>query len=313
MKKTVLVTGCNGFIGKAFIKQYSKKYRIVGIDKVMSVEKADDFSEHILDICNVEALRKIFRDYSIDVVIHTAAEKSLIKCENDRDKAYAVNYLASVELFRLAREAGSKFIFISSDQVFDGTGSMYSESSPVNAINYYGKLKILTEHQLLQHPGTAICRTALVFGDIPREQKEYFKEIRYNETLMVQGFIVQQTLACLKHGKTLILPADEFVSPTHVSLLADQLDHVIAQDASGIFHCCGKDRISRYEMGKLIAARFHIKDYSCIKEKGVPNPLRPKDVSLDCSHTESVLGMEFMSFSQMLQYYVNEEDADGEI
>lgn len=312
MKKTVLVTGCNGFIGKAFIKRFSKKYHIIGIDKVMSVEKENDFSEHILDVCDTEGLRRIFRDHTIDVVIHTAAEKSLIKCENDRENAYTVNYLASVELLRLAGEAGSKFIFISSDQVFDGTGSMYSERSPVNAINYYGRLKILTEHQLLQHPGAAICRTALVFGDIPKEQREYFNEIKYNETLAVQGFIVQQTLACLKTGKTLILPDDEFVSPTHVNLLADQLDHVIMQDASGILHCCGKDRISRYEMGKRIAARFRIEDFSCIKRKGMWDPLRPKDVSLDCSYTESVLGMEFMSFSQMLQSYVR-EDTDGEI
>ena len=50
MKKTVLVTGCNGFIGKAFIKRFSKKYQIIGIDKVMSVEKENDFSEHILDV-----------------------------------------------------------------------------------------------------------------------------------------------------------------------------------------------------------------------------------------------------------------------
>ena len=45
----------------------------------------------------------IFRKHKINAVIHTAAEKSLIICENQQEKAYAVNYAASVNLAEITQ------------------------------------------------------------------------------------------------------------------------------------------------------------------------------------------------------------------
>ena len=305
MKKTILVTGCNGFIGKAFIQRYHEKYHIIGVDMTASARNSFCDTEYLADICDAEKIKEIFSNHQIDVVLHTAAEKSLIKCEEEQERSFAINYMASVRFLELAEQVNSKFIFISSDQVFDGSDSMYPENAPVHAINYYGKLKIMMEHQLLQHPHAAICRTALVFGDIPDEQKSYFDEICYQDTLPVQGYIVQHTRFCLEQNRKLILPDDEFVSPTHVMLLAEQIDSVISHDVSGILHCCGKDRISRYEMGMCIASHYQLMgNKDCIQKQGQQNPLRPKDVSLECSHTEQLLQMKFMSFAEMLKTYM---------
>ena len=299
--KTILVTGCNGFVGGAFVRQYSPQYRIIGVDANPS---ENPFCEKVTaDICDKEAMRDIFDRFPIDCVLHTAAEKSLAECERNPERAFRVNYRATADLASMAAQRGAKFIFISSDQVFDGQKALSRETDPPCAINQYGKLKIMAEEVLRGVTGSAVCRTALVFGDIPQTQTDSFDRIKYENHLIVQGYIVQHTRFALENRRPILLPDDEFVSPTHVLLLCEQLRTVIEKDISGVLHCCGKDRISRYEMGLRIAAHYNLSPDG-IQSRGQPDPLRPKDVSLDCRATEKALEMDFPSFQQMLDKYM---------
>ena len=303
MQKTILVTGSSGFIGSCFARMYQKKYHIIGLDSTEMTDRKPDFVQYVGDICNTELLNMIFSSNKIDIVIHTAAEKSLIICENNQKKAYDTNYKASLHLAELAEKNHAKFIFISSDQVFSGKNAYSAEDSAVAPINYYGKLKTMVEAELIKTESTTICRTALVFGEIPAEQQAYFDSVKSSEALAVQGFIVQQTKYCLENKLKIVLPDDEFVSPTHVTLLSEQLDSVICNDVSGILHCCGNDRISRYEMGLAIAEYYQCSSET-ICSRGTENPLRPKDVSLSCQKTEELLHMKFPDFKTMLHRYM---------
>ena len=303
MKKTVLVTGCNGFIGSAFVRFIKEKYHIIGIDKTPGAfPKTGNGLFYQGDICDTELLQRVFAEHTIDAVLHTAAEKSLLQCQNDPERAYRTNYLATEYLYALARRAGAQMVFLSSDQVFPGTTANSAEDAPVQAINYYGELKIKAEKLLRANPNAAICRTALVFGRIPEEQLAYFDSIKAQRELAVQGYIIQQTRYCLAHRKEIVLPRDEFVSPTDVELLARQLDAVLEKQACGILHCCGKGRISRYEMGQLIAQHYGL-DPGTICPEGPENKLRPKDVSLNCTRTERLLGFDFPTFEESLREY----------
>lgn len=100
-------------------------------------------------------------------------------------------------------------------------------------------------------------------------------------------------------GQNIRLPADEFVTPTHVDLLARQLRKIIDLDACGILHCCGAERVSRHEFGRRIAQKYALPDAGIISTPGC-DPLRPKDVSLDCRHSENILGMSFDTLDEML-------------
>ena len=301
--KTVLVTGNNGFIGSDFVRQYSEDYRILGLDFMKPEDDTLLYAQYIGDVCDSRLLDNIFAEHVIDVVVHTAAEKSLILCEKERERAYKTNYEATMYLASLAESYNAHFIFISSDQVFHGDSKYSTEDCDTNPINYYGKLKSMVEAKLKGKPNISICRTALVFGEIPNGQKNYFDSIKSDEILAVQGFIVQQTKYCLEKGLKIILPADEFVSPTHVRLLSNQIDAVISNNVFGILHCCGGDRISRYEMGLEIAKHYGL-DNKFICSAGVENPLRPKDVSLNCEKTERLLNMRFPDFKTMLKMYM---------
>lgn len=302
----ILVTGCNGFIAQEFIRRYRKKHCFIGIDIISHRGESCCHKEYILDIRDTEKIDEIIRYHNITCIVHTAAQKSLIICENNQPLAKEINFDATCRLAELAARHQIKFVFISSDQVFGGSHPYSKESDPTDPINYYGKLKEMAESVLVNQKNCVICRTALVFGDIPEEQQSYFNKVKSNPTLAVQGYIVQQVKHCLKNQRRIILPADEFATPTHVSLLAEQIDRAIESDVEGILHCCGKERISRYNMGLLIAETYGL-DKKYILSEGSIDPLRPKDVSLNSDYTEQKLQMHFLTVREMLNKYMAEK------
>ncbi|SHH23652.1 sugar nucleotide-binding protein [Clostridium grantii] len=303
-KKTIIITGSSGFIGRYLVSKLKCNYRIIGIDSMELKNNQCDYFYKI-DINNYERVQEIFVDYKIDFVIHTAAEKSLVKCENDKEKAYKINYLGSEFLYGLTKKQGAKFIFISSDQVFDGQEGNYLEIGKTNPINYYGELKVIFENKFKDEKDIAICRTALTFGAIPESQSAYFDEVKHKEFLVVQGYIVQHVKYKLSKREYISLPKNEYMNPTSVELLYNQISKVIEKDITGIVHCCGSEKISRYEFGKKIAKSFGLDD-RFIKSEDSNDKLRPKDVSLDVKYSSEILGMKYWNVDIMLRKLKNE-------
>lgn len=297
--KTILITGASGFIGEYLVSKFKKDYKVIGIDtKILKENQCDYF--YAIDITDEEAMDKVFEKHPIDYVIHTAAQKSLIECEKNKELAYSVNYLATIALHKLSKKVKAKFVFISSDQVFNGKEGNYLEDSPTEAINYYGTLKTLCEKELKKDEHAAICRTALTFGEIPNNQEDYFNAIKHKDFLVVQGYIVQQVIYKLSQKESIVLPKDEFITPTSVELLYKQLRRVIEKNISGILHCCGGEKISRYEFGRKIATIFQL-DADLILPNSSHDELRPKDVSLNTSASSRMLDMIFWDVETMIR------------
>ena len=297
-KKNILITGASGFIGEYLSKKFSEDYNVIGMD-IKDNKKSFFKKFYSGDICDNQLLDKIFSEEEIDYVIHSAAGKHLIWCEENKEAANKSNFLATKEIYQRTKKTGAKLLFISSDQVFDGKVGDYSESSTKNAINYYGKLKDFCEEVLIKDPNVAICRAALVFGKIPANQKEFFNEIREKDFLGVQGYIVDHVLYKLKNNEKIILPEDEFCSPTSNPLLFRQLRSIIEKNLGGIFHCCGGEKVSRYEFGKKIARLFNL-DENFIDSGFSGDPLRPKDVSMEFKESEKSMGIKFPKLNEMI-------------
>lgn len=298
MKKTILITGSGGFIGRYLCEKFSLYYPIIGVD----INERDGFENWIFlkrDINDHKKIKEIFYKYKIDAVIHLAAVKNLNWCEHNRDASYKTNFLSTLNLYKVSKEFNSKFIFISSDQVFDGKSGKYKEDSLKHPINHYGTLKDLCEDQLIKDNTVAICRTAMVFGEIPDKQKKEFNKIKLKDHLVVQGYIVDHLKYRLKSKKKIILPNDEFCNPTNTNLLFRQIKSIIEKNLSGIFHCCGGERISRYDFGKKIAEIYNL-DHSIINPSSSKDLLRPKDVSLSFEKTQNAMGFNFPKIKDML-------------
>ena len=74
--ETILVTGSNGFLGEEIISFFQKKYKIIAIDKTAVINSNNfiDLNFYQIDINNVDEIKKIFEENSIDIIIHCAAE-----------------------------------------------------------------------------------------------------------------------------------------------------------------------------------------------------------------------------------------------
>ena len=122
--------------------------------------------------------------------------------------------------------------------MFDGQNPLYKEDDPICPINYYGEQKAIAEQKMSEiYPAIAICRMPLMFG-APSPVSPSF----------LQGMI-----ANLKAGKEINLFVDEYRTPASATAAAQGLLLAVSQPVSGILHLGGKERISRYDFGLLLA------------------------------------------------------------
>ncbi len=306
---SILITGSSGFIGQYLASKFCKNFRVIGID-IETIKKNYCDYFYKLDIRNTKELQKIFKNHKVDYVIHSAAAKDLLWCENNKNEAYDINFFSSIKLCALSRKNKAKFIYISSDQVFDGKSKNSEENSNKNPINYYGILKNMVENEIVDYKNVTICRTAMVFGNIPKNQAKLFNKIKSENTLKVQSFIVQHLIYKLSKNQEIILPRDEYCNPTSNMLFFRQIENVIEKNLSGMLHLCGGERISRYNFGKEIAKIYNLNKKLIVPLK-VNNPLRPKDVSMSFYKTQKKLGIRFSKITKMIQWLrkeVNDED-----
>jgi dTDP-4-dehydrorhamnose reductase len=119
-----------------------------------------------LDICNVIETKNLVSDVGADYVINCAAFTRVDDAEVEVDAAISVNALGAENLANACKAAGSKLIHISTDYVFEGTGSVpYKESDATKPVTVYGKSKLDGETRIIASGVDAyILRTAWLYG-----------------------------------------------------------------------------------------------------------------------------------------------------
>ena len=98
--KKILVTGCNGQLGRAIQKEYAGEVEFVLTDVVDSDEIVS------LDITNIDQVMTLVRDTRPDVIINCAAHTNVDKCEEQWDLAYKINAIGPRNLSIAATETG---------------------------------------------------------------------------------------------------------------------------------------------------------------------------------------------------------------
>ena len=163
--KTYLVTGGAGFIGSNFILYMLGKYQdttIVNVDKLTyagnlenlkSVENDPRYHFVQADICDQDAIAKVFADYEIDYVVNFAAESHVDRSITDPDVFVRTNVLGTVNLLNQAKRAwqigddtykpGVKYLQVSTDEVYGSLGAegFFTETTPLDPHSPYSSSK----------------------------------------------------------------------------------------------------------------------------------------------------------------------------
>lgn len=284
--KKLLVTGASGFLGWNLCQLAKPEWQVYGtyFSKAVEIPGATLLQA---DLTDFDALKRLFLAIKPDAVIHTAAQSNPNFCQTNREESYLINVTTSGNIASLCADYSIACAFTSTDLVFNGSNPPYRETDSVFPINYYGEQKVLAERSMLElYPKTAVCRMPLMFGIAP-----------LGATSFIQPFI-----KALREGKELTLFTDEFRTPVSGQTAASGL-LLALEKVEGIIHLGGKESISRYEFGSLMAEVLQLpqdKLKGCL-QKDVPMAApRPQDVSLDSSKAFN-LGYQPLSLRQELE------------
>lgn len=211
--KKILVTGCNGQLGRAIRKEYAASdVEFINTDVVEGEGVVS------LDITDVDAVLKLVRAEKPDVIINCAAHTNVDKCEEQWDLAYKINAIGPRNLSIAATEADAKMIHVSTDYVFEGNGTRpYTEFDAPNPVSAYGKTKLEGENFAKEFAKKHfILRTAWLYGD----GKNFVKTM----------------LALAENHDELNVVCDQVGTPTSAVELAKMIHYLEGTENYGTFH-----------------------------------------------------------------------------
>src|SRR6185503_14202642 len=281
MKELVWITGAAGLIGNYLVgtaSQFAQEFKVVGLTR------GD------LDLTHFTAVRAAFMKERPLLIIHCAALSSSPACQENPSLARKLNVEATACLATLA--ADIPFIFFSSDLVFDGRQGNYDESARPNPLSVYAETKIAAEQVVLANPRHTVVRISLNGGTSPTGDRGFNEEMRRS----------------WQAGRTLKLFVDEFRCPMPAVVTAPAVWELVAQNTPGLYHLAGSERLSRWEIGQLIAERSpqlnpRLEPASRKDYVGAP---RPPDTSLNCAKIRKLLSFPLPGLGEWLQANPNE-------
>ncbi|WP_068675269.1 dTDP-4-dehydrorhamnose reductase [Oceanobacillus sp. Castelsardo] len=247
----ILVTGYGGQLGYDVVREGCKR----GLD--MQGTTSSD-----LDITSELKVLEYIQKIKPDAIIHCAAYTAVDTAEDNQKICYDVNVNGTMYLAKAAKEVNAKFIYISSDYVFDGKGDFpFSEIELPSPLGYYGKTKFLGE-QVVQSllEKLYIVRISWVFGK--------------------NGNNFVKTMLRLSETKDEInVVGDQIGSPTYTFDLATLLIDLIQSDKFGIYHATNEGFCSWADFAREIfrQANVDVRVNSITTDEYPTRAVRPKN------------------------------------
>ncbi|WP_077619788.1 dTDP-4-dehydrorhamnose reductase [Bacillus sinesaloumensis] len=247
----ILVTGATGQLGYDVVREGSRRgFEMYGIGSSQ------------LDITNKNNVISYIEELRPDVIVHCAAYTAVDQAEDDKETCWKVNVDGTKNLATIARMVNAKFLYISTDYVFNGEGQEpFTETDSADPIGHYG---------LTKHTGEESVKSLL--------DKWFIVRISWVFGMNGNNFI--KTMLRLAESRNEInVVGDQYGSPTYTYDLARLLIDMIQTDKYGIYHASNEGYCSWAEFAKEIF-RVSNKDVviNSIKTEEYPTrAVRPKN------------------------------------
>jgi dTDP-4-dehydrorhamnose reductase len=232
MKRKVLVLGANGMAGHVItlgLKEDINNFEVISIAR----SKSSIDLTYILDITNFKELDNIISNENPDVIINCVGLLNNT-AEEYPDKAVLVNAYLPHFLEAKTKKNRIKVIHISTDCVFSGNEGNYTESSIKNGIGYYAQSKAIGE---IINTKDLTFRTSIIGPDI-----------NPNGIGLFNWFYKQ-------HGEIPGYTNAFWTGVTTIELLS-AIKIAIKEDLSGLYHLVNNEKISKFQLLKLMNLEF---------------------------------------------------------
>lgn len=170
INKTILVTGGAGFIGSAMVRHLIDRTNsiVINVDKLTysgnlqsleSVKNNKNYFFENVDICNMNDLNRLFKEYQPDVIVHLAAESHVDRSIDSPAEFIKTNVIGTFNLLESAKgywrelkghkKENFRFLHVSTDEVYgdlEGTSNFFTENTPYNPSSPYSASKASSDH-----------------------------------------------------------------------------------------------------------------------------------------------------------------------
>ena len=270
----ILLTGASGYMGRPLAAALAKRHQVTGT-YLTEPAPIPGCGLVRLDLTDAAAVGRFVKESAPEVVIHAAADSKPEHCEKHPEEARRVNVAATETLSQAA--AGARFLYISTDLVFDGKKPPYREDDPPNPMNLYGRTKVSAERAVLARAGE-VLRLSLCYG---------WKKVG-------PGYFTDWLHGSLAKGEKVSLFTDQrravLLMEDAVTMIERLLD---LPKAHAIMHMAGPRPVSRFEFGKAMCEVFGFDPGLVVPAVMADVPgaaARPGDCSLDGSKLNLLLG-----------------------
>jgi dTDP-4-dehydrorhamnose reductase len=248
-----LITGANGFLGYRVGELAVRSGDTFGMVRTAGRRVADGVAPVLGDLDDLPSLERLVLMVRPTHVVHLAAMTHVADCEVAPADSLRRNVDASRQLARCCHRAKARFVFTSTDMVFDGRNGPFSESSSPQPVNCYGEHKLLAEEAVVAEcPNAVICRLPWMFGPSTPQYDGHF------------AGMVKQLLA----GKEVTLFDDEIRTPLGTEQVAKALlDIAINPPDVRLLHFAGPQPMDRFTIGRLAAQAVSIPESQLIAGK----------------------------------------------
>lgn len=271
----ILVTGASGLLGSYLVRALEPMRDAVTFAGLTRVPAGDDrwVTCDLTDARQVEGLIAARRPR---LVVHAAALTNVDLCETDPGLAEAVNRDAAACVARLTSEAGGRFVFISTDSVFDGLRGNYAETDEPAPVNGYARSKLEGEREVAAAAANHLVLRTNFFGRSDRGSG-----------------LADWLLRELGAGRPVVGFGDVIFSPLHAATLAELTLELARSDLRGTLHLGASDAVSKLEFARLVAQAYGL-DTGLVRAGRLADAAldapRPLDTSLDTRAAAARLG-----------------------
>lgn len=267
--RKVLITGSSGMLGKDLVNVLSNNHDldVFGFDRVAN-SSIEQKRQIVGDLTDYSFLKDILYEIQPEIIIHCAAIVNVDACELKKDAADAIHY-GVTNILSSFNPKSTKFIYISTDSVFDGAKGNYSENDAPNPVNYYAESKLAGEQVAMRNnPNSIIIRTNIYgFNYIPGKS------------------LIEWALNSLSKYQPITGFSDVFFNPLYTKQLAKAIYEIIENIAfKGIINIAATEQINKFDFLVLLAKTFNLPLH--LIRPGSANSVqfsapRPKNTSLN--------------------------------
>jgi dTDP-4-dehydrorhamnose reductase len=240
-RPSLMVTGASGNLGQWICRLAAKSYAVTGVHwrHPFAMEGVRSIRA---DLTDIPGLAPLLAAIEPAAVIHAAALSQPVQCEQHPKASRRMNVDVPEKMAALCAGRRIPFIFTSTDLVFDGLSAPYAEQDAVTPVCRYGRQKAEAEAAVLDvDAGALVCRLPLMIGVGGGAS---------------QNFSIQM-LDHIRSRRPLRLLTDEFRTPVAYRDAAQGLLSLIGR-VSGRLHLGGRQRVSRYDLGILMADQMGV-------------------------------------------------------